>query len=235
MTENKVLSFIKLYKWHLLIWTIGIIVFGSYIYKKVTSPTVLLNGIFLNVENKDAASSLSDDFTKLAGYEDTVYEVTFDTSLTYTPNDDGSHSDENFDAVEAVVSQKEVEKLDFVAGPIDSMLDIAYASMFSELTTTLSEEQLALVEPYLLYVDQTVMEQLEEANDKKKDVSSIALPDPTKPEEMKEPLALMIDMSSCPEIAEIYGNDGDMIAFGLITSAPNDDMLTKFIDFLMKQ
>ena len=46
--------------------------------------------------------------------------------------------------------------------------------------------------------------------------------------------AVMIDMSDCEEIAAIYGNSDEAIAFGLITSAPNEDILIKFIDYLMK-
>ena len=77
-------------------------------------------------------------------------------------------------------------------------------------------------------------EELDEAYDNKEDTSKIKLPDPRKPEEMKEPVAVMIDMSSCEKFASIYGDSDEAIAFGLITSAPNEDMLIKFIDYLMK-
>ena len=74
------------------------------------------------------------------------------------------------------------------------MSDITHNSMFTELTTYLSPDQLELVKPYLLYVDNAVIE----------------------------------------EFASIYGGSDETIALGLITSAPNEDMLMKFIDYLMK-
>ena len=40
-------DFIKVYKWHVVIWIIGLIVLGNFVYKKVTAPTYLLNGIYL--------------------------------------------------------------------------------------------------------------------------------------------------------------------------------------------
>lgn len=227
-------DFMKVYKWHVVIWIIGLIVLGNFVYKKVTAPTYLLNGILLGAESgEEAATTLATDFAELVGYGDTVYAVNLDTEYAYIPGNE-ENAKNNYKATEKIVSQVEAKTLDFVAGPIDSMSDIAHNSMFTELTTYLSPDLLELVKPYLLYVDNAVIEELDEAYENKEDTSKIELPDPRKPEEMKEPVAVMIDMSSCEEIAAIYGNSGEAIAFGLITSAPNEDMLLKFIDYLMK-
>lgn len=227
-------DFIKVYKWHVVIWIIGLIVLGNFVYKKVTSPTYLLNGILLGAESgEEAATTLAADFAELVGYGDTVYAVNLDTEYSYIPGSE-ENAESNYKATEKIVSQVENKSLDFVAGPIDSMSDIAHNAMFTELTTYLTPDQLALVEPYLLYVDNAVIEELDAAYENKEDTSKIKLPDPKKPEEMEEPIAVMIDMSSCEEIAEIYDNSSETIAFGLITSAPNQDMLIKFIDYLMK-
>lgn len=227
-------DFMKVYKWHVVIWIIGLIVLGNFVYKKVTAPTYLLNGILLGAESgEEAATTLATNFAELVGYGDTVYAVNLDTEYSYIPGNE-ENAEKNYKATEKIVSQVEAKTLDFVAGPMESMADIAHNAMFTELTTYLSPDQLALVEPYLLYVDGAVITELDEAYENKEDTSKIKLPDPRKPEEMKEPVAVMIDMSSCEEIAAIYGNSGEAIAFGLITSAPNEDMLLKFIDYLMK-
>ena len=229
-----VTDFFKLYKWDVVIWIIGLIVLGSFIYKKVTAPTYLLNGILLGAEaGEDAATALETDFAELVGYGDTVYAVNLDTQYSYIPGNE-ENAESNYKATEKIVSQVQQKALDFVAGPMDSMTDIAYNTMFTELTTYLSAEQLKLVEPYLLYIDNTVIEELEEAYENKEDTSKIKLPDPRKPEEMEEPIAVMIDMSSCEELMKIYGDSSKTIAFGLMSSAPNEDMLLKFIDYLMK-
>lgn len=227
-------DFIKIYKWHVVIWIIGLIVLGNFVYKKVTAPTYLLNGILLGAEGgEEAANNLATEFAESMGYGDTVYAVNFDTEYSYIPGSE-DNAENNYKATEHIVSQVEEELLDFVAGPIDSMTDIAHNSMFMELTTYLSPEQLKLVEPYLLYADNAVIEKLDEAYENDKDTSKIKLPDPKKPEEMEEPIAVMIDMSSCEELTAIYGDSDETLAFGLITSAPNEDILVKFIDYLMK-
>lgn len=227
-------DFIKIYKWHVVIWIIGLIVLGNFVYKKVTSPTYMLNGILLCAEGgEEATTTLATNFADSIGYGDTVYAINLDTEYSYIPGSE-ENAENNYNATAKIFSQAEEELLDFVAGPMDSMSDIAHNAMFTELTAYLSPDQLALVEPYLLYVDYAVIEELEEASENKEDTSKIKLPDPRKPEEMEEPVAVMIDMSSCEEIATIYGNSGETIAFGLITSAPNEDILVKFIDFLMK-
>ena len=227
-------DFMKAYKWHVVIWIIGLIVLGNFIYKKVTAPTYLLNGVLLGAAGgEDAATTLATDFAELVGYGDTVYAVNLDTEYSYIPGSE-ENAENNYKATEKIVSQVENESLDFVAGPLDSMTDIGHNAMFVELTTYLSPDQLKLVEPYLLYVDNAVIEELDEAFENKEDTSKIKLPDPRKPEEMEEPVAVMIDMSSCEEFATIYADSGKTIALGLITSAPNEDMLIKFIDYLMK-
>jgi len=227
-------DFIKIYKWHVVIWIIGLIVLGNFVYKKVTAPTTLLNGIFLGAEGgEEAANTLATDFAESVGYGDTVYEVNFDTEYSYIPGDE-KNAENNYKATERIVAQVEEKLLDFVAGPIDSMADIAHNAMFIELTTYLNPEQLKLVEPYLLYVDNAVIEELDEAFENDEDTSKIKLPDPKKPEEMEEPVAVMIDMSGCEELVKIYGTADESLAFGLITSAPNEDILLKFIDYLMK-
>lgn len=227
-------DFIKIYKWHVVIWIIGLIVLGNFVYKKVTAPTYMLNGILLGAESgEDAATALATNFAESIGYGDTVYAVNLDTEYSYLPGDE-ENAENNYKATEKIISQVEEELLDFVAGPIESMSDIAHNSMFMELTTYLNPEQLKLVEPYLLYVDNAVIEELDAAYENKEDTSKIKLPDPRKPEEMEEPVAVMIDMTSCEELAAIYGNSDEALAFGLITSAPNEDILIKFIDYLMK-
>lgn len=227
-------DFIKIYKWHVVIWIIGLIVLGNFVYKKVTAPTYMLNGILLGAESgEDAATALATNFAESIGYGDTVYAVNLDTEYSYLPGDE-ENAENNYKATEKIISQVEEELLDFVAGPIESMSDIAHNSMFMELTTYLNPEQLKLVDPYLLYVDNAVIEELDAACENKEDTSKIKLPDPRKPEEMEEPVAVMIDMTSCEELAAIYGNSDEALAFGLITSAPNEDILIKFIDYLMK-
>lgn len=227
-------NFLKAYKWHVIIWIIGLIVLGNYVYKKVTSPPYLLNGILLGAEDgEDTAIELGTEFAESVGYKDTVYAVNLDTKYSYIPGDQ-SNAENNYKATHAIIGQVEDKRLDFVAGPTESMLDIAYNSLFAELTTTLTREERTLLEPYFLYIDGEVLEELETAFEDKKDTSNIILPDPTKPDDMREPLAVMIDISSCEKLTKIYGGSEKPLALGMISSAPNDDILRKFINYLMK-
>lgn len=228
-------DFIKTFKWHIVLWIIGLIVLANFIYKKVTAPNYLLNGIMLSAEGgEEAATKLADELIEIAGYEDTVYGINFDTEYSYIPDDD-DNAENNYKATEAIVSQSNEEMLDFVTGPIDSMLDIAYNTVFTELTTYLTKDQLALVEPYLLYIDQTVMEELSEAYENDEDISAIALPDPTKPEEMEEPVAVLIDIRDFDKLMDIYGNSEDFFALGIMGNAPNEDIIVKFLNYVMKE
>lgn len=229
-------GFLKQYKWHVVIWIIGLMIFANYAYHKLTDSVVLLNGIMLNTnytEDENRAAELADEFAQIQNIDTNVYSITFDGSLTYIPGDDSDTSG-NYESGQAILIQEEEEELDFITGPQDTMLDLAYNSLFMDLTQFFSEEELALYEPYFLYVDQAVIEQLEEAFDKEEDISSIVLPDPTKPEDMKSPAPVLLDMSQCEKLRNVYGDSTDTLFFGIIGNAPNRDLILEFIKYIME-
>ena len=84
-------------------------------------------------------------------------------------------------------------------------------------------------------MDQTVNDKLAKAYEDDKDLSSIAIPDPTKPEEMDKPIPVLIDISHCSKLEKIYDNPGDSLAFGFVADAPSYEMPIDFLSFIMKE
>lgn len=223
------MEFIKRYKWHIIIWCIGLFLIFYYgIIPNLTSENVLLNGVFLNVEK--STDSLTENFIKKENIDTKISTITFNDEYSYRLGKDAD-GDANYKAVEAIIVQSEEDELDFVMGTLDEMLDIAYNSRFSELTTFLQGGKAKDYEPYFLYIDLAVMEKLEEAYEKEEDISKIQLPDCRKPEEMKEPVAVLLDVSQCEELAAIYG-DSKNVVMGLISEAPHQTMVYSFLDYI---
>lgn len=234
--KEKFRFFWTYYKWHALIWLVGLIFLGIFIYNKITAPVYLLNGIFLNADDKgeDASSALADSFTDTCAIDKGGKIIRFDTSLIYNPGDEKSSKD-NYNSCQAIIKQRNENNLDFVAGPVESMQDLAYNSIFADLRKVLSEDEINLYEPYFLYVDAEVIEEFNQAYEDKKDTSSVKFPDPKDKDQMKEPVPVMIDISNRENLFGIYHEGSGRLAFSILDAGSGQDTLKKFIKYIMKQ
>ena len=233
--------FWKYYKFHALIWAVGLILLGSAIIKEALAPKYLVSGMFLNADHKDAqnnASELANSFVQTYKLDTSKEEVAFDANSVCEPEND-KKAEETQDSVQSMLMGKEQNTLDFVIAPTDIMKNLVYntivgdSTLFSDLRLMLSQEQYTAYEPYILYIDLTVVEQLEKAYNNKKDTSDIPLPDMTNPEEMDEPIPILIDVTNCEKLAQIYDEPNSGFAFGIISETPNEENTLKVLDFLM--
>jgi len=229
--------FWKYYKWNALICLIGLIIFGKVVIDFFTSPVLQMQGFMLNTYNEEtdtSAEELSSDFVKAYNIDTSDGMVLLCDDWTYEP-DNKDLAEESADGGREILIQKQKGNLDFITGYKEIMLDLAYNSLFVDLSTILSKEEMELYKPYILYMDQTVNDKLAEAYEDDKDLSSIAIPDATKPEEMDKPIPVLIDISHCNKLANIYDNPGDSLAFGFVADAPNYEMPMDFLTFIMKE
>lgn len=241
--KGKFGDFWKRHKGVALICIVGIIFLGVFIYEQVTAPVIHLSGILLNTDHRDTdtgATKLANDF--VATYEVTSSDgkVMLDDSLICKPND-SSASSETTDSIREIWTRTSQETLDFVAGPMDVMTDLVYnttvgdAAVFGDLRNILTSEELALYEPYFLYMDQAVWEQLEQGYNEKKDTSSIQLPDCTNPEEMENPIPILINITECEKLSGIYNFPSEGLALGIVVDTPGRDAVLDFLEYIMPQ
>lgn len=229
--------FWKYYKWNALICLIGLFVFGSIIYKSVTVPIFQMQGFLLNTENDQedtSANELARDFIEANNIDTSLGRIVLNDDWTYEPGNEERAKESTAGGREMLI-QKQNQTLDFITGYKETMLDLAYNTFFTDISTLLSTKQLEEYKPYLLYIDQSVSEELAQAYEDKKDLSTIEIPDPTKPEEMKEPVPVLIDISHCEKLSHIYDSPKDTLAFGFIDSAPDYKLPIDFLLYIMEQ
>lgn len=243
--------FWEYYKWYAIIPLVVIIVLVNFIYHRNTDPETILEGIFLNVYNDDGEYTMSDlatDFIKEQNIDSSESNASFNTSLSYVSEvklqerleaeeDDAmnemSASQINDSTRQVLMTQDSAGILDFIAGPQDCMHELLYSENFADLSEVLTEEQYARYEPYFLYIDIAVLEKRQEAYDNMEDTSSIPLPDMTTPENMSQPVPVLIDISHCKDIVNAYGYDAGPLAFGIMSNSKNKDTTLEFIDYIM--
>ncbi len=239
--DGKIMTFIRQNKIHVIIWTFGLILLGFYVYEKLTAPSILLHGFMINTETKTEdtiAEDLAADFVKSYNVDTAKGDVIFADHYVCVPGDDKKEKETSETANELLISYGE-QSLDFATAPTSVMMQLTYeiatakTFIFSDLSTLMTDEQLKLYEPHFLYIDLAVVEKLQEEYKETKDVSSIKLPDPSKPDKMKNPMPVFVDISSSPKLAEIYGEKSDNIAFGIIDGTPSHLLAINFLEYMM--
>ena len=239
--NEKVISFIKQNKVHVAIWTIGLIVLGFYIYNLITTPTNLLCGFMLNTattESDTLAEDLSKEFVEAYDIELARGDVTFYDNYICEP-DNVKNGKESVATVQDILIQQGKNSLDFITAQTDVMTVLAYETyiedsrVFANLEEVLTEEQVKFYKPYFLYIDLDVVEKINLAYEKKEDTSSIKYPDPTKPEKMKNPMPVFIDISNVEKMQKIYGEKNTAIAFGFVEGSPNQSLALNFLEYIM--
>ena len=232
-TKQKISYIWDYYKWHIMIPLIVVIALISFIVNLVTKPDIILNGVMLNVYNMESESSPADllpDFYKEQKIDSKEEEINLNSNLYYSVD----NLNTNYQTMQVLMAWLSADQLDFVTGDATSLTDLAYKDYFTDLRDYFTEDELAKYEPYFLYIDYDVFLKRAEMANNMEDVSGIELPDCTKPEEMKNPIPVMIDMSQSKKLTEVYGETFDVLALGITVKETNKDMTLKFLEYLME-
>lgn len=232
--KKKLAYFWDYYKWHTIITILLLIFVGSYIHTVVTATEDTLNGILLNTySTDDVTSDIINEFAEKEEIDLTKYSITLNTTLAYSVDGSTSYSTSTGDTRQVILANTGAGLLDFISGDLTSMTDLAYVSMFLDLREVLTEEQITAYEPYFLYVDQAILDEIEAANENYEDTSDIIIPDCSKPEEMENPVPVLIDMSQSDKLTSIYTYNVEGLSFGVTASLANKETTLAFIDYLM--
>jgi hypothetical protein len=133
-----------------------------------------------------------------------------------------------------LVEQTDKNNLDFLVGDQETVVVLAYSEFFQDLSKVLSAEQIAQCKPYLLYIDQKVVDQIKKAAESNS-TADIVIPDCTKPEEMQNPVPVMIDITKYDTFALLYPEMTDPIVFAMFENTPARNALGRLIDYIIKQ
>lgn len=237
--KQKIAYFFDYYTVHTIVIAVILIFIISFIYQQVTKPETVLSGLVLNAFNYDEGNpveDMGDGFMEYIDMDTKEYEFSLDSSLTYNMGTTSQQSTYNDYEISMVIQTKcAAGVIDFVSSPLSAILNLGYNEICVDLNEVLSKEEMEKYEPYFLYVDRAVIQQREEAFDNNEDATEIALPDPTKPEEMEDPIPVFIDVTKCEEMANIYSNSSDTLALGVSANAPNPERMSEFLAYLFEE
>lgn len=228
--KQKWVYFWEYYKLPTIVIILIIVVASNFIYHKVTDPELILNGIFLNcniLETEMTVENLGLEFLESQKMDTSDYTVNFNDGLYLTGD-----STFDYEGEQAIWVQSSAGTVDFIISPIEHLIEFAYQEYYADLTTILSDEQVKKYEPYFLYLDGAVLEEMANAP-ADSPLDDMELPDPKKPEEMKDPIPVFINMAQCEKLTNIYGTSAESLAFCILINAPDLDLTIDFLDYLM--
>ena len=231
-TRDKVEYIWEYYKWHILVVVFVVYFIGSVIYNNVTAKEYVLQGIFLNtLVESETVLEMEQDFIEAYPIDTSSEEVFFDASMYYS--DDSDAMETSYQTIQVLATRVAAGEIDFMVADTATLYDFAYDQYLTELTEVLSEEQLTNYEEYLLYYDKAVLKELSNIDYTLEEFPEIALPDPTKPELMKEPVPVMIDVSSSEKISTLYPVSIKNYAFAFVINGVHKDKAVEFLEYLM--
>lgn len=119
---------------------------------------------------------------------------------------------------------------DFVSSNPSTFLRLAYESnkYFADLRDVFTEEQLEALSDRLFYYDASI--DVEASSDG----VVLRLPDHDKPETMKDPVPIGIDIRGCRGVDPLYLGD-DPVFLAVVVNAPHLDMVRTFVDYLFSE
>ena len=237
--KQKIAYFFDYYTLHTVIIAAVLIFATSFINQQVTKPDIVLNGLLLNVlsfEEGDPVEDLRTGFMEYIDMDTKEYDMSLNSSLMINMGDSSQQAQANdYQASQAMMVQCAAGAVDFISSPLNAILDYGYGDMLVNLENVLSAEDLKKYEPYFLYVDLEVVNQKTEAIDNNQNADDIPCADPTKPEEMKNPVPVFIDVTKCEKMADIYSYSPDTLAIAVAVNAPNPDRISDLLAYLFEE
>lgn len=218
------------YKWFIL-GTIVIIAFivGT-IHGFMTRTDKVLFGALVNAVPVSDTESFADEFCDYAGIDTKDSDIFLNHSLTITEAMDQN----TVNSSQMIMLYMSAKQLDFTVTDPDCFARLSYNDIYADLRNCLSEEQFAALEGKIYYIDRAVIAEIEEMADNDISTDNIELPNPFKPEAMKEPIPVGIDISSCKKFMDTYHYEGEIAYLGIANNIPHLEMLLTFLEYLFE-
>lgn len=238
--KEKLSYFWDYYKWYVIGIVCAVLFVGSFVQQIVTRKdtafyAVMLNASTMNPFEADDPYALK--YAEYAGIDLNEYDIFFDTSFHISE----SGMDENsYTSIQKLSVYTAAGDLDVMITDTDSFNKYAYGYTFHDLRDFLSAEQIAELEPYFYYADRKVADEIDAANSTFDDTYVPVYADPTKPEDMEDPIPVGIYLDDCPKLRDNYyfrGEEGaaEHIVMGIYCNTERTENVMKFLDFVFEE
>ncbi len=229
--RKKLEYFWMYYKWYVIVGALVLVVAVYTIHSIVTSKDEVLNGIAVNskVMDMEKKEAFLNDFITAQGYKPDKEEAYINTDLSMK-SDNSAYNNETDRYIGTYMG---AQSLDICILEDDFFHSFAYNCNFLDMATYLDAETLEKLEGHLYYVDLPIAEEYVARLIDHESVEDIEIPDWTKPEEMKDPHPVGIDLSTFPVFMETFGYEEGPVYLGIVKNTKHSEDAVKFIKYLI--
>jgi len=216
------------YKWPVLVGLFVLVLLVQGIVSAINQKDIAFSGILLNCKITIQDEAFLQDFYDRAGIDGDTQEAAFYTDITLT----GENSKNDITAFQRIMAGVATKDTDFLVGKPDAFQICAYSTgrIFIDLREFLDKDTLDKFADRLYYIDGAVLDLLDAPVGEQ--VSITEYPDPTKPETMKDPIPVGIDVSDCKALTDAYYFPNTTLYISVIANTLRPELTRTFIDYL---
>ena len=231
--KEKLSYFWCYYKWHVIVPLIIIACLTSFIYEIVTRKDIALYSTFINcyVISEDEGASYTNEFAHSTGIDTETYEIMLDTSMMM--NLDSPTDETTYNTVQKMSVYIAAGEIDTLACGSTVFEYYSYSDFLMDLREVYSEEQLAVLSPYLYYIDGKVLKDKTVANDNLEEYL-LPYPDPMDPASMTDPIPVGVVLTDATE--QFYDNfifSEETSVMGIACTSTRPETSAAFIEYVL--
>lgn len=228
--KEKISYFFDYYKWHTVAVIAILAAVVSMIIHWVNLKDCALYVCLLNTMTFSQTKDYVQRFEEYAEIDRADYEVTFDTSMYIEIGGRDSVTATSFQKLTVYTAAGDLDVIVTDPEIIEYYVD---QGIFYDLRQILSPEQIALYEPYFFYVDQVIIDAIQEAEARNETYDAV-FSDPRQPETMENPIPVGIFLDDCQGLKENVQFFDEEIVLSVVINSSNVETALKFIDFIMQ-
>ena len=216
------------YFWLPIVIAIALLIaIGSYVVHLATVKDMALSVLCINAyAESEAVETLATGFAEDAQIDLNEYDVQISTDLLL----DGVDPSRDYNSAQAVAAMIAANSVDLLAGDLDVATGYFYQDVYWNLNQLMTEQQKAKYAEHFLYVDMAVMRLFLD-----EEVLPAQFPDPTKPEEMEEPVPVALLINADNVFATTcYPHIKNGVAIGIVGNSQNLENALAFLDHIMQ-
>lgn len=201
---------------------------GSYIVHRLTMKDIALSVNCINaMADAETAQAYIDAFADAAGIDREKYVMQISAHYILDDKDLAS----SYNTTQVIVSQIAAGATDILAGDRETMLGYCYQEFFQPLDAVLTAQQLEAHKDAFLYIDMALVRQIQENFIEEMP----EFPDPTKPEEMAEPMAIALRVpEDSPFRIACFPYRKNDVVLGLAVNSENLANAVAFMEYVME-
>ncbi|MCR5255428.1 MAG: hypothetical protein K6D96_05805 [Acetatifactor sp.] len=233
--KDKAKYFFSYYTVHVVVGFFALILLAVLIKDMVSQKEYALNAIMLNSiqEMENSAELMSEDFASYAEIDTDKNVVNFDYSIAIVDNPTSEYEMYGGQKLLVYTSAGDV---DVLMGGADIFPDYANGELFVDIRDVLTDEQTEKYKDHFYYVDAAYVAEIN-SEDNIYDASYVApeAPDPTKPEDMQDPIPIGVFVTDCEKLTDnIIFYDESFVALGIPANAKHPETAVKLIEYLFE-